>query len=120
MPLPAEHAAWPPPELAKALDRFATYDAWWSADADALREYYQRETGIGFANRPAQSDGGPAITAREVAARERRSMLARARELRGLLAMFDVGSDPRYDVFSDIADAFRMLVHVCSGRSGST
>jgi hypothetical protein len=58
VPLPVEGAPWPPPELEKALDRFETYDAWWSGDAEALREHYQRETGVGFVNRPAQYAGG--------------------------------------------------------------
>lgn len=56
MPLPVEHAPWPPPALAPALERFATHDAWWSGDPDQLRAQY--EVAGGFLNRPAQHAGG--------------------------------------------------------------
>lgn len=58
MPLPAENAPWPPPELRPALDKFTTYDAWWSGDPEQLRSHYARATGAGFASRPSQYAGG--------------------------------------------------------------
>jgi hypothetical protein len=57
MPLPADNAPWPPPELRPALERFDTHDAWWSGDADQLREHY-RQTTTGFTNKPSQFAGG--------------------------------------------------------------
>lgn len=58
MPLPSEHSPWPPPELQPALDRFHTWDAWWSGDADQLRSLYETQVGTGFVNKPAQYAGG--------------------------------------------------------------
>lgn len=59
MPLPVDNAPWPPPELRPALDAMAEWDAWWSGDADQLRDHYQGGGHIArHVNRPAQHAGG--------------------------------------------------------------
>lgn len=58
MPLPRDDAPWPPPELRPALDKFATWDAWWSGDPAQLRAHYESVDGARPAVRAAQMSGG--------------------------------------------------------------
>lgn len=55
MPLPIPGSPFPPPEFDEARERMDTWEAWWSGDADQLRDRYENH---GFTNRPAQHAGG--------------------------------------------------------------
>lgn len=59
MPLPHEGTPWPPRALKPVLERFDTWDAWWTGDPDELRSHYQRTaTGGAQISRPSQYAGG--------------------------------------------------------------
>ncbi|MFF5589722.1 phage portal protein [Streptomyces hygroscopicus] len=58
MPLPTGDIAWPPHDLAPALDAMHTWDTWWSGDPDRLESLYGGSTGGGPDPKRLQYAGG--------------------------------------------------------------